>query len=176
MLKLGSILTAMMVYSVMVGSISAAINPLVLSNPPDPFIMTESDNPNYDLITKIGTGTCIVNISLSNTGDTIINTGVLQFNGSTIDLQKVSVGGNNLTDRPFTAADSGITRLVVGDGINSTNVTASSINIDTLDIAAGSTFTLLPATDVVTTTPEPASMLIWILVGLTAVLSYRLRK
>jgi hypothetical protein len=159
--KLRLILTVLMMSFMLVGTTSAAINPLTLNNnnPLESVTLGHVDNPNFDLIKKYGLGTDIVPISLTNMGDTLISAGVLQFNGRVTDLHTV-VGSSSAS-------------LGVGNGTYSSNLTANSICTGTLTIAAGSTITIRPIPGGVVTTPEPISWVIWLLFGLIAVMAYR---
>jgi hypothetical protein len=119
------------------------------------------DNTVFDSITKKNPGTDIVPISLTNRGHTIIDDGPLQFKGHVIDLQNVAGSG----------------AMEVGDGICGSNITVDSICIDVLTIAPGSTVTIRAiGSDRLDTTPEPMSLVIWLLFGLFAVLAYRRRR
>ncbi len=125
---LSLILTVLMMSFVLVGTTSAAIQLDLTNNSPAPYTLEGyADNSIFDSITKHYSGTDIVPISLTNTGNTIIYDGVLQFNGPVTDLQ-------NVVDD--------VASLVVGDGIHSSNLIANSISVDTLTIAAGSTITI----------------------------------
>ena len=167
MTKLRLILTVLMMSFMLVGTTSAAINPLTLNNnnPLESVTLGHVDNPNFDLIKKYGLGTDIVPISLTNMGDTLISAGVLQFNGRVTDLHTV-VGSSSAS-------------LGVGNGTYSSNLTANSICTGTLTIAAGSTITIRAIPDGplgVVSTPEPMSLLIWLLIGLMGILYYHRRR
>lgn len=166
MAKLNSILV-LLVMSVMVERTSSAAV-LNLSNPNPTASVTlqgVAELSEFDSITKSGPGAVIVPISLTNTGSTSIRDGLLQFSGSVVNLQNV----NGST-------------MQVGDGTHSSSLTASSICVNTLALTPGCTLTLraIPGGPVSgggrLLTPEPVSWVIWLLVGLTAVLAYRRRR
>jgi len=160
--KLSLILSVLMMSFVLVGTTSAAIQLDLTNNSAVPATLQGyAENSIFDSITKHYSGTDIVQISLTNTGNTIIYGGLLQFNGVVTDLQNVS--GSNLG---------------VGDGTQSSNLTANSICADTLTIAAGSIITInaINGGPAPLTTPEPVSWVIWLLLGLIAVLAYRRRR
>lgn len=170
MAKLSTIFMLLVMNLVVVGTASAAVQLSLTNNSTSSSTYLGSDTF-FDSITKSGSGTDIVPISLTNTGGTIISAGVLQFTGHVIDLHKV-VG-------------SSASILEVGDVTHSSNVTVDSIYVPTLNIAAGSTINFRPVSggyhsyeEVTTeevTTPEPISWVIWLLIGLIAVLAYRRR-
>jgi hypothetical protein len=166
-LRLSSLITVLIINLVMVGSISAAINPLFLSNnnTASPATLSDySDDTLFKSITKVGLGADIVPIKLTNTGKTTIASGVLQFDGLLTNLKAVDgVGGS----------------LVVGNGVQ---LTADSICVGTVTLAPGSRITIRPLSewsrndDDTVTTPEPVSLLIWLLIGALAVFDYRRRR
>jgi hypothetical protein len=140
---------------VLVGTTSASIQLDLTNNSTVP--------PIYGSITKSGSDTDIVTFNLTNTGNTAIYDGVLQFNGSITNLQNVDGVGAGLG---------------VGNG---THLTASSINVGVLTLGIGSRITIRPLSggphiDEVVTTPEPVSLLIWLLLGLIAITAYRRRR
>jgi hypothetical protein len=151
---------------VVVGTASASILRLSNPDPTSPVTLKDCVDPSVvQAISKTGSGTDIVPISLTNTGRTAIDAGVLQFSGHIVDLQNVVGGGN----------------IKVGDGIQSSDLTATYICVDTLTLSAGSTLTIRPLDggpqpDNDVTTPEPVSWVIWLLIGLITVLAYRHRR
>jgi hypothetical protein len=151
---------------VVVGTASASILHLSNPDPTSPVTLKDCVDPSVvQAISKTGSGTDIVPISLTNTGHTAIDAGVLQFSGRIVNLQHVDGCGN----------------MEVGDGIQSSDLTATSICVDTLTLSAGSTLTIQaldggpqPIDNV--STPEPVSWVIWLLIGLITVLVCRHRS
>ena len=119
-------------------------------------------------LTKDGPGAYLVNVDLTNTGDTIINGGVLGFQGGTINLQNV-LGGDNvnfllgLNQRTPADSEGSKSTLFVADG---TVLNSTSIVVDSL-IIGGSVKNYFPGTmihdDLVI--PEPSTIIIWSLLG-----------
>ncbi|MGD0517016.1 MAG: hypothetical protein ABSA26_05720 [Thermoguttaceae bacterium] len=163
MAKLSSILVLLVMNLMVVGTTSAAIQlGLHNNNLTTPTILEGyPDNSQFGSITKDGVGTDIIQISLTNTGNTNINAGLVRFDGLVTNLSNVT--GSNLG---------------VGDGFRSSNLTANSIDADTLTITAGSVITIraINYKEPPVTTPEPVSWVIWLLIGSIAVLAYRHRR
>jgi hypothetical protein len=166
MAKLNAILVLLIVNLVVVGTASAAIQLNLTNNSTSTYTYPGPDTL-FDLITKTGSGIDIIPISLTNTGDTIISAGVLKFKGGVTDLHTV-VGSSSSS-------------LGIGDDGHSSNLTANSICVGTLTVTAGSTITIRaipggPLSNNVASTPEPISWVIWLLIGLIAVVAYRRRR
>jgi hypothetical protein len=161
MARTNSVVGLLVVNLMVAGSAFASIQlNLHNSDPTNPVYTTEEqyqDNCYFDSIEKTGSGSDIIQISLSTTGETIINSGVVQFNGSCTNLANVT--GSN---------------LVIGEN---SNVTAESVRVDSLTLAAGATLNIGPvgykAQLPTSATPEPISLLIWLVVGSIAILAYR---
>lgn len=102
-------------------------------------------------VIKKGSGTCTVNGMLNYTGDTVIESGTLEITGPAANLHAISGQGD----------------LVVGGGAYSTTLTAESIAIDTLTIAAGAVVVINPISGGPTTgssdltaVPEPSALVL----------------
>jgi autotransporter-associated beta strand protein len=115
-------------------------------------------------LTKTGSGILTFSSTVSYSGDTAISAGTLIFLGSTSDVGDITGTGI----------------LVVGNGTSSSTLTADSINISTLTIAANSTVTISPLsggpqslnTDL-TAVPEPSTAVLLLLAGLIAAAYYK---
>ena len=130
------------------------------------------DNPanlDCDSIVKAGPGPYAIDVNLTNSGDTTIQAGLLAFLDGTTTLQNVfganssnSQNGQRLPgDQVFNPADDpGSSTLFVG-GTEVLN--ATSIHVDTLAIGGDikDFFTSVAV-------PEPASVIIWLLLGSVA--------
>jgi autotransporter-associated beta strand protein len=111
-------------------------------------------------VTKNGPGTVFITGTVAYNGDTTINEGTLQIN---------TVGS------PVLNAVSGAGTLGIGNGTASTNVTANSINIGAITIAAGSKLVIAarpggPLADLLTPVPEPATFVLLTMGGLLILL------
>jgi autotransporter-associated beta strand protein len=117
-------------------------------------------------LTKTGTGVLTFSSTVNYSGDTSISAGTLIFLGSTSDVGDIMGTGT----------------LVVGNGTSSSTLTADSINISTLTIAANSTVTISPIsggpqslyTDLAAV-PEPSTAILLLLACLTGVAYYKRR-
>ena len=114
-------------------------------------------------LTKIGSGVLTLTAAPTYTGNTLISAGQLQFS----------------TGSPTLAAISGQGELIVGSIGTPTQLTASSITLGTLTVAAGSTVTISPiaggplaALSSPTAVPEPG---VWLML-LLAVAIFCLKK
>ncbi len=107
-------------------------------------------------LTKNGQGLLTIAGNPTYTGDTVINSGTLKFTANSASL----------------AAISGLGDLIVGSGSTPTQLTASSINVATLTVAAGSTVTISPIVGGPLTAPySPAAVpepSVWLLLLIAA--------
>jgi autotransporter-associated beta strand protein len=117
-------------------------------------------------ITKTGSHTLTINGDVSYTGETKIEDGILQLNGNISNLNIVGNGD-----------------LSVGDGINPVEVTADSISVSTLTIAAGSKITIRPllggpmaGNGDLKTVPEPHAYILLALAALGLFVARRYRR
>jgi hypothetical protein len=162
-----------------VGSASAAIE---LTNNTDSPVTLDGypDNALIDSIIKVGTGTDIIDISLTVNGATAINEGSVQFSGETINLQNVYGGNNKPTNvgenKTLAGLSTSLSSLQVGNGIVGSHLSANYISVATLTIGAGSTVTIRSLSPMSVIVPEPTSLLIWLLIGLVASWNYLRRK
>jgi hypothetical protein len=130
---------------------------LVLTNP-SPGTLLELNGPTHldcDAVVKNGAGAYLINVGLTNAGDTNILDGILAFQGGIFQLRNV-VGGNygNFSTSSF---DSRGSTLFVGDGAT---LNASSISLDTL-IVGGNARDKFSTVNV----PEPSTIIIWLLLA-----------
>lgn len=103
-------------------------------------------------IIKKGAGVLTLANSADYSGDTIIEDGLLQLNGAVSDLHTISGKGD----------------LGVGDGVDPATLTADSIKVNTLTIAAGAKIVISPRNNIgpmagkvnLTSVPEPNSIIL----------------
>jgi autotransporter-associated beta strand protein len=111
---------------------------------------------------KTGNAQLLLSGSLNYTGQTIIDAGILQIN---------EIGAVSLADV------TGAGRLGVGNGANSTILSANSVNVSVLTIAAGSTLVINsipggPSSGSLTPVPEPSAFIL-LGFGLAFIFVYR---
>jgi autotransporter-associated beta strand protein len=111
-------------------------------------------------LTKLGSGILTLTGALTYGGTTTINAGTLQINTTTVAVTLADITG---------ASDA---TLGVGDGTNATSLTATSVDVGTLTIGAGSTLTIAALPSVMSSgsalapVPEPSIIVLLALAGL----------
>ena len=114
----------------------------------------------------IKTGSGILTLSGNNTykGTTVVSDGELIMDGAVVSIGSASILGGSMQVNSPSAAMCDISggTLIVGDGATAASLTADSIAVDTLTIAAGSTFTISPIpggplSDSLLPVPEPST-------------------
>ena len=115
---------------------------------------------------KTGNGQLALSGSLNYTGQTIIDAGTLQIS---------EAGAVSL------AAITGAGGLAVGNGTNATTLSANSVNVGVLTLAAGSTLVINaipggPTSRVITPVPEPSTLILFITPALAILLGYARRR
>jgi hypothetical protein len=140
------------------------------------FLDGYDDGLECDLIQKSGTGIDVIPIGLTNTGNTRITEGTLQFTGSQVILQDVIAA--TTTQGSGQGASGSITgnTLIVGSDDSASQVWAKSISVGTLTIGRGSKVTIKPISSG-PVVPEPTSLLVWSFISAMAfLLPYFLRR
>ena len=95
---------------------------------------------------KTGSGTLTLSGNNTYKGTTTVNDGELIISGAVVSIGSASILGGSLQVNSPLATMQDITGgvLIVGDGSTAASLTADSVAVETLTIAAGSTLTISP--------------------------------